>query len=146
MSWLLSAPAIASTRPPARPDTVAFPPVPVAVITSPPFEPLTRMLVGRPVGGKVGADGTQIGGGEVVDVEPVGAAEGGDVDLIDVVEVHDDAADVAREPHAPAAGGDVELLVGAGAVERHRVLAGLALDRVAAVARVPDEAVIVRAQ
>ena len=46
------------------------------------------------------------------------------------------------KPDARAVGGDVELLVDVGAVEEHRVVAGLALDGVAAVAGVPDEGVV----
>ena len=45
-----------------------------------------------------------------------------------------------------AVGRDVDVLVDVGAVEQHRVGAGLALDDVAAVARVPDERVVAGAQ
>ena len=41
-----------------------------------------------------------------------------------------------------AVGRDVDVLVDVGAVEEHRVVAGLALDDVAAVAGVPDEGVV----
>ena len=61
-------------------------------------------------------------------------------------EVHRDVGDVAGEAHARAVGGDVDVLVDVGAVEQHRVGAGLALDDVAAVARVPDERVVAGAQ
>ena len=46
----------------------------------------------------------------------------------------------------PAVGRDVDVLVDVGAVEQERVEAGLALDRVAAVARVPDEDVVAGAE
>ena len=65
---------------------------------------------------------------------------------LDVVEVHDDVADVAGEAHAAAVGRDVEDLVRVRAVEQHRVGAGLALDHVAAVARIPLEDVVAGAQ
>ena len=72
----------------------------------------------------------------------VGAAQGREVDALDTVHVHGDVADVAEEAHPPAIGRDVDVLVDVGAVELKRVEAGLTLDRVAAVARVPDEGVI----
>ena len=59
-------------------------------------------------------------------------------DDLDVVEVHGDVGDVAGEAHALAVGGDVDVLVGVGAVEVERIGAGLALDDVAAVARRPS--------
>jgi hypothetical protein len=57
-----------------------------------------------------------------------------------------DGGDVAQQPHARAVGRDVDVLGGVGAVERHDVLATLALDGVAAVARIPLEAVSPAAQ
>ena len=87
-----------------------------------------------------------VGAGQVVDGDRVGAAEGVEVDLLDAVEVHGDVADVAEEPDPAAVGRDVDVLVGVGAVEEHRVGAALALDDVAAVARVPDEGVVAGAQ
>ena len=65
---------------------------------------------------------------------------------LDVVEVHDDVADVAGEAHALAVGRGVEDLVDGAAVEQHRVGAVLALDGVAAVARIPLEDVVAGAQ
>ena len=53
--------------------------------------------------------------------------------------------DVAEEPQPVAVGGQVDVLGDGCAVEAHRVAAGLALDRVAAVARIPDERVVARA-
>ena len=60
---------------------------------------------------------------------------------LDAGEVHGDGGDVASEAHARAVGGHVDLLGGVGAVEVHDVLAALALDGVAAVARIPLEVV-----
>ena len=57
-------------------------------------------------------------------------------------EVHRDVGDVAEEEHAPAVRRDVDVLGDVGAVEQHRVEAGLALERVVVVARVPDEGVV----
>ena len=50
------------------------------------------------------------------------------------------------KPHAAAVGGDVDVLVDVRAVELHLVGAGLALDGVAAVARVPLERVVAGAE
>ena len=55
-------------------------------------------------------------------------------------------ADVAGEPDARAVGGDIDLLGDVGAVEEHRVEAGLPFDGVAAVAGVPHEGVVAGAQ
>ena len=54
--------------------------------------------------------------------------------------------DVAEEEGATAVGEDVDVLVDVGAVEQQPVGAGLAFDRVVAVARVPDEGVVARAE
>ena len=96
--------------------------------------------------GQVEVDLGDVGAGQVVDGDRVGAAQGVEVDPLDAVEVHGDVADVAGEADAAAVGGDVDLLVDVGAVEEHRVGAVLALDGVAAVARVPDEGVVAGAQ
>ena len=45
-----------------------------------------------------------------------------------------------------AVGRDVDVLADVRAVEQQRVDAGLAFDRVAAVARIPDEGVVARAE
>ena len=91
---------------------------------------------------QVGVDLGHVGAGQVVDDDGVGAAESVEVDGLDVVEVHRDVGDVAEEPHPPAVGGDVDALGDVGAVEQHRVAAGLALERVVVVARVPHERVV----
>ena len=87
-----------------------------------------------------------VGAGQVVDRDVVGAAQGVELDLLDAVEIHGDVGDVAGEAHAPAVGRDVDLLVDVGAVEQQRVVAVLALDRVAAVAGVPHERVVAGAE
>ena len=87
-----------------------------------------------------------VGAGQVVDDRGVGAAQCVHVDRFDVVEVHDDGADVAGEPHPAAVGGRLEDLGGAAAVEQHAVGAGLSFHDVAAVARIPLEDVVAGAQ
>ena len=69
-----------------------------------------------------------------------------ELDLLDAVEVHGDVADVAEQARALAVGGDVDVFVDVGAVEHQRIGAGLALDHVAAVARIPDECVVAVAE
>ena len=96
--------------------------------------------------GEVGVDAGDVGAGQVVDGDGVGAAEGVDVDVLDAGGVHGDGADVAEEPEPVAVGGQVEVLGAVGAVEEHRVGAVLALDGVAAVAGIPDEGVVAGAQ
>jgi hypothetical protein len=88
----------------------------------------------------------EIGPGEIIDDDIVGAAEGIEVDPLDAIKVHGDVADVAEQPHPLAVGRNVDALIGVGAVEDEGVEAGLTLDRVAAVARVPDEAVVAVAE
>src|SRR4051794_8217493 len=98
--------------------------------------------VAEPVeAGEVDVGRLQAGAGEVADGDVVGAAEGAEVGLLDAVEVHGDGGDVAGEAHARAVGRDVDVLADVRAVELQRVVAGLALDGVAAVAGVPLEGV-----
>ncbi len=92
--------------------------------------------------GEVDVHGGDGGAGQVVDGDGVGAAEGDDVDLLDAVGVHGHGADVAGQPQPAAVGGQVDVLVDAGAVELQGVVAVLALDHVAAVAGVPHEGVV----
>ena len=63
--------------------------------------------------GQVDVDLDEVGAAQVVDGGRVGAAQGVQVDGLDVVEVHDDVAEVAGEPHAPAVGRGLEDLVAA---------------------------------
>src|SRR3954451_2847723 len=79
---------------------------------------------------------------EVAEGDVVGAAEGAEVRLLDAVEVHGDGGDVSGDAHARAVGRDVDVLADVRAVELQRVVAGLAFDGVAAVARVPLEGVV----
>ena len=92
--------------------------------------------------GEVEVDLADAGAGEVVDGDGVGAAEGVEVDGLDAGGVHRDVAGVAEEPEPASVGGDVDLFRRGGAVEDHRVVAVLALDDVAAVARIPHERIV----
>src|SRR5437763_1745297 len=65
-----------------------------------------------------------------------------EVDRLHVVEVHRHGGHVAGEADPPADGRDDDVLVDVAAVEEQSIEAGLALDGIAAVARVPDERVI----
>src|SRR5690348_8669113 len=80
--------------------------------------------------------------GEVVDGDGVSAAQGVDVDVLDAVDVHRDVADVTKEFQPSAVVGEGDVLGHVGAVERHRVITALALDRVAAVPGIPGEGVV----
>src|SRR5262249_20443859 len=95
---------------------------------------------------QVQVDFGDVGAGQVVDGDGVGAALGVEVDLLDAHEVHRHAGHVAGEKYPRAVGRDVDVLVVVGAVEDHRVMAALALDDVTAVARFPDERVAAGAQ
>ena len=66
--------------------------------------------------------------------------------MLDAGGVHGDVGDVAEEAEPAAVGRQVDCLGDCCAVEEHRVGAVLALDRVAAVARVPDERVVAGAE
>src|SRR5262249_37315362 len=73
--------------------------------------------VGLPVaraaaGGRreVDAHAGDVGAGQIVDRDGVGAALGVDVDLLDAVEVHRHATDVASQTDSRAVGGDVDVL------------------------------------
>ena len=95
---------------------------------------------------QVEVDLLHAGADEVVHRDRVGAAPCDEVDVLDAVEVHRDVADIAGEAHAAAVRGDLDLLVDVRAVELQRVVAGLAFDRVAAVARVPHEGIVAGAE
>ena len=88
-----------------------------------------------------------VGAGHVADHDVVGAAERVEVDALDIVQVHGDGRrrrgrSAARAPLAE----DVDVLAGVGAVEQQRVDAGLALDGVVAVARIPLERIVAGAE
>ena len=96
--------------------------------------------------GQIDGDQPDIGPGQIVDGRLVCAAQGIELDGLDIVEVHRDVAEVAEEQRPPAVGCDVEVLVAVAAVEEHGVGPGLALDHVAAVARIPLEYVVAGAE
>ena len=98
------------------------------------------------VDGEIDIDFGHVGAAEVVDGRRVGSAERVQVDDLDVVDVHDDVADIAGEAQPVAVGGEVEQFGDVGAVEEQFVGAVLALDGVAAVTRVPLEDVVAGAQ
>ena len=95
---------------------------------------------------QVDRDHLHVGSGEIVDQDIVGASQGGELDALDPVEVHGDAADVAGQLRPMAVGRDDHVLVDIRAVEPQRVEAVLAFDHIAAVARIPDERVVAGAQ
>ena len=94
--------------------------------------------------GEVEVDLGHAGAAQVVDDDAVGAAERVEVDRLDLVQVHQHVRDVAEEERPPPVGRDVDGLGGVRAVEEHGVEAGLALEHVVVVARVPDEGVVAR--
>ena len=136
----------------ASPLTVTAPPLLAILMASSPAVPLTMTLSGWPSPLVVPEAARSIGNlryvgsGQIVDRDGVGATGGIELNVLDAVEVHGDVADVAEQPHPAAVGRDVDVLVGVGAVEHQRVGAGLAFDRVAAVAGVPDELVVAVAE
>ena len=87
-----------------------------------------------------------VGPGQVVDGDEVGAAESVEVDPLDAGRVHGDVALDAEELESVSVRGQLDLIGAACAVEAHRVRTGLALDRVTAVTWVPDERVVPGAQ
>ena len=101
-----------------------------------------RRRVDRSVGGEIEHDVLDVGRGQVVHDRVVDAAERAEIDPLGVVDVHRDVRDVAEELQTVAVRREVELLRASGAVEDHRVRAGLAFHLVAAVAGVPRERVV----
>src|SRR5262249_25830695 len=103
-------------------------------------DPLVRLAVALAASRRrreVDGDLLDVGSGEIVHRDAVGAAQGIELDALDAVEVHGDAADVAGQPRALAVGRDVHALIDVGAVEHERIGAGLALHDVPPVARIP---------
>ncbi len=96
--------------------------------------------------GQVEVDLREVGAGQVVDGDGVGAAEGVEVDPLDAVEVHRDVADVAGEPDPAAVGRDVDLLVDVGAVEQHACRCRPGPRRCRCRRRGPSERVVAGAQ
>ena len=95
---------------------------------------------------QIDRDLLHIGAGQIVDDDIVGAAQGVELNAFDAVEVHRDVGDVTGEQRPRAVRRDVDVLVDVGAVEQQRIEAALALDHIAAVARVPDERVVAASQ
>ena len=86
----------------ARPDTVTTPLLLVIVIASSPLVALMTIVSAWPSPSprcaEVDVDLVDVGPGQVVDRDGVRAAQGVDVDGLDVVEVHRDVGDVAGQP------------------------------------------------
>ena len=98
-------------------------------------------------GAEVDVDLLDVGPGQVVDRDGVGAAQRVDVDRLDAVEVHRDVADVAEQPGMRLPLAEMSMFSLTLAPLNSSVsMPRLALDRVAAVARVPDEGVVARAE
>src|SRR5262249_35043069 len=70
--------------------------------------------------GEVSQHVNDVGAGEVVDGDDVGAAESVDAHGFDVVRVHDDIADVARETQPASVRGELEVLGDIRSVEQQR--------------------------
>ena len=96
--------------------------------------------------GEIDVHASDVGSGQVVDRDEVRPAEGVEVDPLDAGRVHGDVGLGAEEPEPVSVRRQVDLLGDVGAVEAHRVGTGLAFDRVAAVARIPDEGIVAGAQ
>ena len=104
------------------------------------------VVVAATEGREIDVDLLDAGAGQVADGDVVDATQRRDVDGLHAVQVHRDGPDIAREQRVRAVGRQHHVLVRVGAVELQRVGAGVALDDVAAIARVPDEGVVARAE
>src|SRR4029453_12773590 len=71
--------------------------------------------------GEVDVDSVDVGSGQVVDGDEIGAAEGVDVDPLDARGVHRDGAEVAEQLEPVPVGRQLDALGEVGAVETHRV-------------------------
>ena len=98
-----------------RPATVKLVPLPVIWIVSAWAVPLTMTVSAWPSpvplpGGLARSRFTcvDVGAGQIVDGDRVGAAEGDDVDLLDAVDVHGHVANVAGQPQPAAVGRQVD--------------------------------------
>src|SRR6478735_650193 len=78
---------------------------------------IRRTITGA-VDTQVEIDLGDVGPGQVVDRDGIDATQRVELDVLNVVEVHGDGGDVAREPYAAAIGRDVDLLVDLRAVEQ----------------------------
>ncbi len=95
---------------------------------------------------EIDCDERDIGPAEIVDHDVVRPAQGVEVDPLDVVEVHGDIVDVAKEDDPRTVGRNSDVLVVAGTDEEELIEAVLALDRVVAAARTPNEQVVARTE
>ena len=91
---------------------------------------------------EVGVHALDVGSRQVVDRDEIRSAESVEVDALDAGRVHRDVGLGAEEAEPVSVRRQLDLLGDVGAVEAHRVRACLALDRVAAVAGIPDERVV----
>src|SRR5262249_20575225 len=82
------------------------------------------------------------GCGCLVDRDGIGTAQGVVIDLLNIVEVHGDIADITSESDSIAVSRDIDVLRCIRAVEFQRVIAALSYDGVAAVAVIPPEGVV----
>ena len=131
----------------ARPETVITPLLLVTLITSLALVALmTTVSTALVVAAKIDVDVLDVGLGEVVHRDGVRPALSVDVDGLHVVEIHGDVADIAGQQGVAAVGRQGHVLGDVGAVEQQCVVARLAVDRVAALARVPDERVVAGAE
>ena len=83
---------------------------------------------------------------QITDLDVVSAAERVEIDMLDVIQIHRDGRDVAEEAHPLAVGRDVDFLGDVGAVEEECIRPVPTLDDVAAIARIPLEDVVARAE
>src|SRR5262249_34915698 len=111
-----------------------------------------RDRVDRPVAAaaayhsEIDVDVVDAGAGQVVDRHIVGAGKGPEVDGFDIVGIHRDVGHVAEERGMRTIRRDRDVLGDIGAIELQYVAAPLAVNDIAAVARVPGEHVIAVAQ
>src|SRR5439155_26454710 len=68
--------------------------------------PVCRLAAGARCAGRCQVDGDllRVGSAQVVDHDVVGATQCIEPDLLDIIEVHGDACDIAEEAHASAVG------------------------------------------
>ena len=103
-------------------------------------------VAGRPTrgAGEIEVQVRELRALQIVDGDDVGPAESGEIDPLEAREIHRHVSDVTGEPDVRPVRGDRDVLGDSRAVEAQRVGAGLAVDGVAPVARIPDERVVAR--
>src|SRR4029079_1529132 len=77
---------------------------------------IRRTITGT-VDAQVEIDLGDVGPGQVVDRDGIDATQRIELDVLDIIEIHGDVGDVAREQNAAAVGRDVNLLVDVRAIE-----------------------------